>query len=121
MADYLASKKPTKIIAIEEHFTTPLYHRYVPSGDYRKFFLASRSEQSGHDIVIQLDDIADERLRCMDAAGIDVQVLSFTQPGAQNFPADIAIPLAKDANDRLYNAIEKHPQRFGRIRRAAHC
>jgi 2,3-dihydroxybenzoate decarboxylase len=112
MSDCIASKRPTKIIAIEEHFTTPLYHQHVPSGDYRKFFLASRSEQIGHDIVTQLDDIADERLRHMDAAGIDVQVLSFTQPGAQGFPADIAIPLARDANDRLYGAIERHPSRF---------
>ncbi|HVA14490.1 MAG TPA: amidohydrolase family protein [Stellaceae bacterium] len=112
MSDYLASKRPTKIIALEEHFTTPLYHQHVAANAYRDFFLTSRGNQIGHDIVAQLGNLADERLRHMDAAGIDVQVLSFTQPGAQGFPAEIAIPLARDANERLYDAIEKHPMRF---------
>lgn len=111
MTNYHANR-PTKIIAIEEHFTTPLYHQRVPATEYRKFFLSSRSEQLGHDILAQLDDLADDRLQRMDEAGIDVQVLSFTQPGAQGFPAEIAIPLASDANDRLYEAIDKHPDRF---------
>lgn len=111
MTDYLANR-PTKIIAIEEHFTTALYHRHVPATEYRKFFLSSRNEQLGYDILAQLDDLADDRLRRMDEAGIDVQVLSFTQPGAQGFPAEIAIPMARDANDRIYEAIEKHPDRF---------
>ena len=48
----------------------------------------------------------------MDAAGVDVQVLSFGQPGPQGFAADVAIPMARDANDRLADAVAKHPDRF---------
>lgn len=112
MSDYLASKRPSKIIAIEEHFTTPLYRQHVSAGAFRKFFLTSRSEQLGHSITEQIGDLERDRLRYMDEVGIDMQVLSFGQPGAQGFPADIAIPMARDANDRLYEVMLKHPTRF---------
>ena len=64
-----------KTIAIEEHFTTPMYRQKVPANEFRNFYLASRSEQIGHDIVAQLADLGEQRLAHMDAAGIDVQVL----------------------------------------------
>jgi predicted TIM-barrel fold metal-dependent hydrolase len=38
----------------------------------------------------QLLDLGDERLRHMDEAGIDVQVLSFGAPGPQGFGKEIA-------------------------------
>ena len=86
---YLAGKRPSKIIAIEEHFSTPMYRQHVKAGDYRKFFLTSRSEQLGYDIPRELGDLETSRLRSMDEAGIDMQVLSFGQPGPQGFPAEI--------------------------------
>ena len=103
-----------KIIAIEEHFSTPMYRQHVgpTATDYRKFFLQSRSAQVGHDIPTQLFDLGEERLRYMDAAGVDVQVLSFGAPGPQGFPREIAIPMARDANDRLFEAVQRHPDRF---------
>jgi len=109
---YLASQRPSKIIAIEEHFSTPMYRQRVKSGEFRKFFLTSRSEQLGYDIPAELGDLESSRLRYMDEAGIDMQVLSFGQPGAQGFPAEIAIPMARDANDRLHEVMLKHPTRF---------
>lgn len=112
MADYLAGTAPSRVIAIEEHFVTPLLRQNTPSGEFRKFWISSRSEKIGHDIGRQLDDLGDERLRHMDAVGIDVQVLSFGQPGPQGFSSDIAIPMARDANDRLHNAVRKYPDRF---------
>jgi len=39
-----------KTIAIEEHFTTPLYKQKVPANEFRNFYLSSRSEQLGHNI-----------------------------------------------------------------------
>ncbi len=112
MSDYLASNSPSRVIAIEEHFITPLLRQHTTSGDFRKFWIASRSRQIGHDIGQQLDDLGDERLRHMDSAGIDVQVLSFGQPGPQGFSSDIAIPMARDANERLHATVQKHPDRF---------
>jgi len=101
-----------KVIAIEEHFITPLYREKVGANEFRNFYLKSRGEQLGHDIVAQNSDLGAERLAHMDAAGVDVQVLSFGSPGPQAFGAEVAIPMARDANDRLYQAIQKYPGRF---------
>jgi 2,3-dihydroxybenzoate decarboxylase len=101
-----------KTIAIEEHFTTPLYKTKVHANEFRNFYLSSRSEQLGHNIVEELADLGEKRLAYMDAAGIDVQVLSFGSPGPQGFGAEIAIPMARDANDLLFEAVKAHPDRF---------
>jgi predicted TIM-barrel fold metal-dependent hydrolase len=112
MSDYLAARRPARVIAVEEHFVTPLLRQHTTYTDFRKFWIASRSEHIGHDIPKQIGDLGEERLRHMDAAGIDVQVLSFGQPGPQGFAADVAIPMARDANDVLAAAVAKHPNRF---------
>ncbi len=112
MSHYLASKRPARVIAIEEHFTTQLYREHVGATEFRNFFITALSDQLGHDIPTQLFDLGDERLRHMDAVGIDVQVLSFGSPGPQGFAREIAIPMARDANDRLRQAIDRHPDRF---------
>jgi predicted TIM-barrel fold metal-dependent hydrolase len=57
-------------------------------------------------------DLGDLRLAAMDAAGIDMQVLSSNPPGVQLLAADEAVPLAKDANDQLADAVKAHPDRF---------
>ena len=101
-----------KVIAIEEHFITPLYREKVGANEFRNFYLKSRGEQLGHDIVEQNSDLGAERLAHMDAAGVEVQVLSFGSPGPQAFAAEVAIPMARDANDRLYQAIQRNPARF---------
>jgi len=101
-----------KVIAIEEHFITPMYREKVGANEFRNFYLKSRGEQLGHDIVEQNSDLGAERLAHMDAAGVDVEVLSFGSPGPQAFAAEVAIPMARDANDRLYQAIQRNPGRF---------
>jgi predicted TIM-barrel fold metal-dependent hydrolase len=101
-----------KTIAIEEHFITPMYRERVAANEFRNFYLSSRSEQIGHDIVEQNSDLGAKRLAHMDAAGVDVQVLSFGSPGPQGFGAEVAIPMARDANDRAHAAVRAHPDRF---------
>ncbi|MDP2771608.1 MAG: amidohydrolase, partial [Giesbergeria sp.] len=101
-----------KTIAIEEHFITPFYRKAVHANEFRNFYLTSRSKQLGHSIVDELADLGEKRLAHMDAAGIDVQVLSFGSPGPQGFGAETAIPMARDANDILFDAVQAHPQRF---------
>jgi predicted TIM-barrel fold metal-dependent hydrolase len=107
-----AAIRPMKTIAIEEHFITPMYRENVVPNEFRNFYLHSRSEQLGHDIVEQNSDLGAKRIAHMDAAGIDVQVLSFGSPGAQAFGADVAIPMARDANDLLHETVKRYPGRF---------
>jgi predicted TIM-barrel fold metal-dependent hydrolase len=101
-----------RVIAIEEHFITPLYRERVPANEFRNFYLTARGGELGHDIVAENMDLGARRLAHMDAAGVDLQVLSFGSPGAQAFAADVAIPMTRDANERLYQAIQAHPTRF---------
>src|SRR5688572_27178061 len=101
-----------KVIAIEEHFITPMYREKVSANEFRNFYLSTRSKAIGHDITEQNLDLGASRLAFMDAAGVDVEVLSFGSPGPQAFGADVAIPMARDANDRAYQAVQAHPDRF---------
>ena len=48
----------------------------------------------------------------MDAAGVDVQVLSLTTPGVQNLAADVAVELAHSSNDRVAEIVAERPNRF---------
>ena len=53
----------------------------------------------------------DERLAAMDANGIDMQVLSYSN-FTQFAPAKQAIDLARAANDQLAEIVSRHPGRF---------
>jgi predicted TIM-barrel fold metal-dependent hydrolase len=101
-----------RIIAIEEHFSTPLYRQKVSANEFRNFYVTSRGQQIGHDIVKELGDLDASRIADMDKHGVDVAVLSFGSPGPQGFGADEAIPMAKDANQKLYEAMQRHPGRY---------
>ena len=48
----------------------------------------------------------------MDAAGIDMQVLSLTSPGTEQLDATEAMALAREANNHLAEAVRRHPSRF---------
>lgn len=56
-------------------------------------------------------DVGDGRIKAMDAAGIQRQVVSYTTP-AQLTPPDQAVPLTRAANDRLAAAVAAHPERL---------
>jgi uncharacterized protein len=53
-----------------------------------------------------------ERLADMDAAGIDVQVLSVVLPTPEMLPAEAAVPLTMKANEELHGMVAAHPDRF---------
>jgi predicted TIM-barrel fold metal-dependent hydrolase len=60
----------------------------------------------------RLLDIGELRLAEMDAAGIDVQVLSHGAPSVQRLDPETAVWMARGANDRLAQAIGDFPDRF---------
>jgi predicted TIM-barrel fold metal-dependent hydrolase len=63
-------------------------------------------------LVARLKDVGAERLKGMDEAGIDIQVLSHNSPSAQKLGADIAVPLTRRVNDRLAAIVKANPTRF---------
>jgi 2,3-dihydroxybenzoate decarboxylase len=91
-----------RIIALEEHFLIPsVRERYTGYHAIR-----------AHQPVEKLLDLGALRIKEMDEAGIDVQVLSLVQPGAQVFDPAEAIAVARDSNDALNEAVRAHPDRF---------
>jgi predicted TIM-barrel fold metal-dependent hydrolase len=63
----------------------------------------------------KLIEVGEQRLRVMDEAGIDMQVLSVTAPGSQQVPAEQAADLSRALNDRCAEAIAAHPDRFNAL------
>jgi predicted TIM-barrel fold metal-dependent hydrolase len=90
-----------RIIALEEHFWTP-----------ELIALRRTVDQVNPKSVERLGDLGALRLREMDAADIDVQVLSEAEPGVQNLDPEQAVPLARVSNDLLFEAIKRNPDRF---------
>src|SRR6202047_1103708 len=90
------------IIAPEEHYFDPEVKRHITGLD----------RTNAPRIVERLDDGGELRLREMDEAGIDMQVLSHANPGLQKLDAKTAVGLARGANDRLYETVRAHPDRF---------
>ena len=98
-------KKPkpaTKIIALEEAFLHPkLLDLYEP-GYVKQLSL----------IKDKLMDVGPERIKRMDAADVDMQVLSHVAPGVQTLEKDVAIHMAREVNDWLSETIKPYPERF---------
>lgn len=59
-----------------------------------------------------LDDLGEGRLEDMDAAGIDVQVLSALAYAVQALGPREALEVSRDLNDRMAAAVTAHPGRF---------
>lgn len=96
-------------ITIEEHFTTQSFQNYLRKQSERTGSLAPIPPPH---VVAQTLDLGENRLRGLDEAGIDVQVLSLNTPGLERVQAEDALPLAREINDELATAIRQHPTRF---------
>ena len=113
-------------IAIEEHFTTEEHLDHLSAIIEKKypvteviqeekvlsyevpFLVPSRREEA----VNRLLDIGEARVKQMDEADIDMQVLSLVSPGVQVFDAPTGTALAKKINDQLSEAVSKYPERL---------
>jgi predicted TIM-barrel fold metal-dependent hydrolase len=98
-----------RTITLEEHFASPGF--FSGPGKELKERALKFGDRAAR-LFEQLNDVGDKRIAEMDAAGIDVQVLSLTSPGVEQLEAGEAIALARDANDFLADAIAKNPNRF---------
>ncbi len=95
------AKKP-RIIALEEHYLDPEL----------KAIHGGAGRRGNPEVAKRLDDFTRLRLAEMDQAGIDVQVLSHSGHGTQTLDAATAVDIAPRVNDRLYETVKAHPDRF---------
>jgi 2,3-dihydroxybenzoate decarboxylase len=94
-------KKPKcPVIAIEEHYWDSELASY-----YQRI-------ERNPEVVKRMTDFEDLRLKEMDEAGVDVQVLSHGAPSLQNVEANVAVEIGRRVNDRLAAVVAKHPTRF---------
>jgi 2,3-dihydroxybenzoate decarboxylase len=104
---YSVHRPPVKKIALEEHFTTPALLKY--SREEGSIIAPDQMAFVGKAIM----DLDGPRIEEMDRYGIDTSILSVTTPGVQVEPDPrIAVRLAKEANDFLAAAIQRHPGRL---------
>lgn len=100
-----------KTIGTEEHFVTDqvaaAWERL--DSDTRQ---DSRAGLPPGEMGERLREVGERRIAAMDAAGLDVQVISLTSPGLQGLPAGEAVPLQIDTNDRIAELVSAHPDRF---------
>ena len=82
-----------RTIALEEHFWTPELAAAPGTG------VLARA--NGAELDALLRDVGAARIAGMDAAGIDVQVLSHVQPAAQAIAGADGVAAARRANDYL--------------------
>lgn len=89
-----------RVIALEEHYWDPVMSDHFEG--------AEGLSPVSH----LLTEVGDVRLRAMDEAGIDMQVLSHGAPAAQKLGAEICVDIARRVNDRLAELCARHPTRF---------
>src|SRR5271156_5475058 len=97
------SERPAaRVIALEEAFLHPKLRELYPASWVKLLDMVKGN----------LADVGRERIRRMDAAGIDLQVLSHVQPGVQTLEPNTAIRLSREVNDWLAAVIKENPTRF---------
>jgi predicted TIM-barrel fold metal-dependent hydrolase len=109
----MEDKNPKKMrtITLEEHYATPAF---MEASKHRLRDQARKVSDRGPGptLVDRLCDLGDSRIEEMDAAGIDVQVLSLTSPGVQQMEAAEAVAIAREQNDYLADRVRHYPDRL---------
>ena len=105
------TKKRPRRIAVEEHITWRDYPEEPGKRDSDPIYKAG--DKVSMDIMSIVGDISsiDLRLKDMDAAGIDVQVLSWSD-GGEGLNSQEGITKARRHNDKFAEVINKYPERF---------
>ena len=98
----MATKDGSQVIAIEEHYL-----------DIDVDAKVNKKAGGGEETRKRLLDLGEIRVKEMDEAGIDIQVLSHCPPGAQAFEPEEAEIRAAGVNNRLHQFIQTKPTRFG--------
>ncbi len=98
-----------RTITLEEHCASPGF----VAGPGRAFMDRLEGRGDHFDAVFwNLQDIGDARVARMDAAGIDVQVLSVSAPGVEQADMEEQVSVSTEINDWLAEGVKRHPTRF---------
>lgn len=103
-----------KIIALEEHIgnkqlADATRDAILASYPYYKTFLNPNPADAPS--IPDLIELGERRIKELDAAGIDMEIVSYTNP-TQYLTGDEAVITAKAANDAMYAMIKPYPTRF---------
>jgi 2,3-dihydroxybenzoate decarboxylase len=93
------------IVALEEHYWDP---------DLVALF-AGREGKRLSEQERRLLDLGELRLREMDQAGVDIQVLSHGAPATQKLDPEASVRMAVQTNDRLAAFVATKPDRFAAL------
>ncbi len=100
-----------RAIGTEEHFVTDevvtAWSRLVASAQEDPVAGLPPGEMGA-----RLIEVGERRIAAMDEAGLDIQVISLTSPGLHNLPAEEALRLQVETNDRIAELVKAHPNRF---------
>ena len=100
-----AKKSSMRVVALEEHVGTPQLTAALKAAGIN-------ARETAPALEGKLNDLGARRLADMDAAGIDMQVLSVAGDGLEKLDRNAGIAVARDINDMLANAVKAHPDRF---------
>ena len=107
-----------RTITLEEHFATPGFL------DGPGLKLKEQALKFGrgkvHNLLEQICDLSDKRVAEMDAAHIDMQILSLTSPGAEQLEAAEAAAFARETNRVPRRCAEEPSDSFWGICHLAH-
>jgi 2,3-dihydroxybenzoate decarboxylase len=92
-----------KVIALEEHYW---------DRELSEHFKERGPEMRVPALQERLFDLGALRIKEMDEAGIDLQVLSHGAPATQRLDAETAVRMARAVNDRLHAVVKANPTRF---------
>ncbi len=115
-----------KIIDFETHFYSPqllssicsrtehpYYHVDPSTRNHRMMYAPGVAADHSEEFINKLLDIGQSRIKRMDQAGVDVHVLSLSEPSvAWMSDIKVATTLARQSNDVLAAATKQYPTRF---------
>src|SRR4051812_13108494 len=99
------ARKQNPIVALEEHYWDPDLVALFTGREGKRLSAQER----------RLLDLGELRLREMDQAGVDIQVLSHGAPATQKLDAEASVRMAVQTNDRLAAFVETNPDRFAAL------
>jgi predicted TIM-barrel fold metal-dependent hydrolase len=99
---------------LEKRTQFPLLVREKEPGAFNLRFTEQITLFQTQDFMDTLCDLGSKRIKLMDEAGLDIQVLSFSSPGIDEFDPDFTstASMAIEINDLLHDTVKRHPKRF---------